>query len=256
VLSELGANQAALHQLVTQADSVTHALASRQDNLRALVSNAAGTFDELAQHAAGAQAALDLAPAALSEGTLTLRRLDTSLNGLQTLVNEIAPGAVALQTLAPVARSALQELFRVGPLAASTLRRGTRAAPGLNRLLTTGTAVVPRLTNVLGQLAPMVGCLLPYGPEIAGTLSTWSGFNQNYDPGGHYARTFDLTLNPLITAGTALTSQQVTGVSAGGLTYAMPRPPGLNAGQPFFRPQCDAGPTSVVPRNDPESSGP
>ena len=256
VLRELGAEQAATHQLVTQGDQVTRALAQRQGELRALVSHAAGTFDELALHAAHEQAALDLAPSALSEATSTLGRLDTSITGLQALVNDIAPGAVALQRLAPIARSALQELFAVGPLAESVLRRGTRAAPSLTGLLRTGTLFLPKLTNVLGQLAPMVGCILPYGPEIAGMLSTWSGFNQNYDSGGHYARTFDLTGNPLIVAGTPLTTPQVITASAGGLNYAMPRPPGLNAGQPFFQPKCDAGPSSLIAASDPEVGSP
>ena len=38
----------------------------------------------------------------------------------------------------------------------------------------------------------MVGCLRPYGPELAGNMATWAGFNKNYDRAGRYARTFPL----------------------------------------------------------------
>jgi phospholipid/cholesterol/gamma-HCH transport system substrate-binding protein len=99
-------------------------------------------------------------------------------------------------------------------------------------------------------------CLRPYTPELAGNLGTWTGYNQNYDRGGHYARTFPLQLNPLLLPGTPATTPQVIAAASGGLKYAMPRPPGLNAGQPWFQPQCDVGPASLDPSKDPEVSGP
>jgi hypothetical protein len=40
-----------------------------------------------------------------------------------------------------------------------------------------------------------------------------------------------------------------------GQGYALPRPPGLNAGQPWFLPECGAGPSSVNPAHDPEHQG-
>jgi hypothetical protein len=38
-----------------------------------------------------------------------------------------------------------------------------------------------------------------------------------------------------------------------GLQYAEPRPPGLSVGQPWFLPQCGAGPNSLNPADDPEN---
>jgi hypothetical protein len=35
--------------------------------------------------------------------------------------------------------------------------------------------------------------------------------------------------------------------------YAEPRPPGLEVGQPYFLPQCGAGPNSINPAADPEN---
>jgi virulence factor Mce-like protein len=253
VLRELGASQSALQTLVTQGNNVTSALASRQGDLGALVDHAAATFNVFGQHTNAEQASLDQAPQAFSTATTTLNRLDSSLVGLQSLVNDVAPGAIELRNLAPVARNALLELFNVAPLATSTLRRGADAAPGVNRLLKTGTPFLPRLGSVLDQLQPIFSCLRPYTPELSGMLGTWTGYNKNFDSGGHYARTFPLLYNPLLTAGIPLNTATIVNLSGGAIHYAMPRPPGLNAGQPWYQPQCGAGPDSLTPSKDPEA---
>jgi virulence factor Mce-like protein len=255
LLRELAADQHALRTLMVAGDQATGALADRQGELGGLVDHAAATFDEFAKHAQAQQRALDRAPQTLNTATSTLGRLDRSLVGLQALVNDLAPGAGELRTLARPAHQALSALYRVAPLATQTLRRGSAAAPGLTRLLQTGTPFLPRLGNVLGQLQPMVACLRPYAPELAGQLSTWTGYNKNFDQGGHYARTFPLQANAALLPGTSLNSAQITTLLSGRLNYAMPRPPGLNAGQPWFQPQCGAGPDSIDASKDPEGAG-
>jgi phospholipid/cholesterol/gamma-HCH transport system substrate-binding protein len=255
LMHELAADDRALRTLVTAGDTATSALASRPNDLSGLVVHAAQTFDELAQHARAQQAALDRAPRAFNTATDTLGRLDTSLVGLQALVDDIRPGARDLRTLATPTRRAVNELRSVAPLATATLRRGRLAAPDLQRLLKTGTDFLPQLGTALKGLDPIIGCLRPYAPEIAGMMSTWSGYNKNYDAGGHYARTFPLMFNAALVGGTPLNSLQITRTYADRLFYAMPRPPGLNAGQPWFLPQCGAGPESVDPAKDPEGAG-
>jgi virulence factor Mce-like protein len=255
LLREFSADANALRTLVVAGDSATGALASRRADLGGLVDHAAATFDEFADHARAQQAALDRAPRAFDESTTTLRRLDTSLVGLQALVDDLGPGAHQLRALARPARRAFAELRSVAPIATGALRSGRRAAPGIKRLLTTSTSFLPQLGGVLGQLEPMFGCLRPYAPELAGNLATWTGYNKNFDRGGHYARTFPLTANAAILPGTPLDSQQVTTLFAGRMNYAMPRPPGLNAGTPWFQPQCGAGPDSLDASKDPEGAG-
>jgi virulence factor Mce-like protein len=252
LLHQLGADRNALRTLIVSGNSATGALAARQNDLGALVDHAAATFDEFAHHARAQQASLDRAPRALDTAAGTLHRLSSSLVGLQALVTDLAPGARGLRTLATPARRAFAQLRSVAPLATATLRSGRRAAPGLTRLLKTGTPFLPRLGNVLGQLEPMFACLRPYGPELAGMFGTWTGYNKNFDNGGHYARTFPLLANAAILPGTPLDSQQVTTLLSGRLNYAMPRPPGLNAGHPWFQPQCGAGPDSLDASKDPE----
>ena len=256
VLAQLGSSQQALDQLVAEGGRVTAALGAKQDELGPLIDHMAATFKEFGQNARAEQVSLQRGPQALTTAQGTLARLDTSLTGLQGLVDDIAPGARKLQTLAPQLRSALFELNKVGPLAASTLATGTKAAAPLRKLIDTGTTFMPRLSSTFDQFNPMLDCMRPYTPELGGMLATWTGYNDNYDQNGHYARTFPLAANPLIVPDTPLDSKQIVASSLGGFHYAMPRPPGLNAGDPKFLPQCGAGPDSVNPAKDPESNGP
>ena len=247
---EFADNELALRTLVHSGDRTLGALASRDAELGELVTNAAGTFDELAAHATDQQRSLERAPETFAESRTTLARLDRSLIGLNALFGDLRPGAPALRRLATAARPTLAELRRVTPQATAALRAGTAASPSLNRLLATGTDFLPRTGKVLERLNPMLSCVRPYGPEIAGFLSTWTGFAQSYDAMGHYARSFPLSVNPSFLPGTSNTSRQVTQATA--VKYAMPRPPGLNAGKPWFQPQCGAGPESLDPSKDPE----
>lgn len=255
LLRELGADRRALQTLVVAGESATGALAARDADISGLVENAAATFDELARHSRAGQRSLELAPSAFREGTATLRRVDSTLTGLQALLTDLAPGARSLRSMAEPARAAFAELREVVPVASSALRSGSRAAPGLTRMLRAGVPFLDDLGTVLDQVDPMFACIRPYAPELAGNLATWTGYNKNYDRGGHYARTFPLQFNTLLSPGSTRNSQEIIRAANGALNYAMPRPPGLNAGQPWFLPECGAGPDALDPGKDPEGAG-
>jgi hypothetical protein len=254
MMGDLGANRSALRTLVTAGARTSAALRSREADLRALLDHAAATFDELAAHARAQQATLERFPAALHSGQRTLGRLDGSLVGLQGLVDDLRPGAVGLRDIAPSLTRATRALLDVSPLAARTLRVGARAAPDVDRFLRVATPFMPQLGSTLGQLAPMVACLRPYGPEIAGQVVDWAGFEGNYDQFGHYQRAAQQ--KPPFAPGTPLTSVQiVNSVFRNKIFYAMPRPPGLGAGQPWLIPQCGAGADALDVTKDPEIGG-
>ena len=250
--ADLGSDPNALNRLVGAATATARALASRDTQLGDLADGAATTFQALAVNAAAQQSALDRLPSALGAGELTLAHLDRSLGPLDTLVKTLAPGAAGLREVAPVLTQTLDRLLTVAPLASATLRSGTNDVPALSRFLKAGTPFVPSLSTALARLAPMVSCVRPYTPEIAGFASTWTGFSGHYDGYGHYARIL-VQLAATLPPGETLGSAQVVGQSRGAISYAMPRPPGLNAGQPWFQPQCGAGPGALNPALDPES---
>jgi ABC-type transporter Mla subunit MlaD len=250
---ELAADEERLRTLAVAGDETTSALAAQSEDLKALITNAAGTVQEFAAHTQAQQQALDRAPKTFDQTTGTLSRLDTSLDKLDALVSDIRPGAPALRDLATTARGTLSELRTVSPLVSSTLDKGTVAAPRLTRLFNTAAPFFPNARRALTTFNPMFDCLRPYGPEIAGFLETWTGQLKNYDAFGHYARSFPLTVIPALPPGTGNTSEAALNLQQGTLTYAMPRAPGLNAGKPWLRPQCGTGPDSLNANKDPEA---
>lgn len=248
---ELAFDGERLRTLAEAGDRTTSALAAKQGDIRELVTNAAGTFDELAAHTRAQQIALDKAPETFNTTTATLKRLDTSLDGLTGLVNDIAPGAPALRRFAEIARPTLANLRETSPLLASTLDRGAVAMPRLQRFFNTSTPFFPQAQRALTTFQPQLNCIRPYIPEVVGFLGTWSGQLQNYDASGHYARSFPLSVIPALLPGNATTPAQAVQVTPG-LSYAMPRPPGLNAGKPWFLPKCGVTQDSLNAELDPE----
>jgi hypothetical protein len=252
-MRDLGSDQAALATLISAGARTSAELASHQSQLRSLLDNAASTIDELAAHARAQQQTLQRFPAALGEGRATLAQLDHSLSGIQQLVDDLRPGALQLRETAPSIASVSAALRRVAPLATAMLSTGKRAAPLLSRFLAVGTPFMGQLGSVLGGLAPMVACLRPYGPEIAGAQTGLTSETGNYDSKGHYLRA--IAERPPFQPGTTLTSKQIVQTLGSLVGYAMPRPPGLNVGQPWFQPQCGAGPSALDATKDPELPG-
>jgi hypothetical protein len=118
----------------------------------------------------------------------------------------------------------------------------------------------------------MVACIRPYAPELGGALvagnswiSTYVLERPNAAPGvtfqgaqqGPFVRQHGVRAMPEASASSdhavppGISTQ--TFINASGLQYAEPRPPGLSVGQPWFLPQCGAGPDSLNPAKDPEN---
>lgn len=249
---ELAADTERLTTLARAGDRTATALAAQSAQLRELVTGAAGTFEELAATTAAQQAALDRAPRTFDVATSTLARLDGSLEGLDRLVADLRPGAPKLRQFAVAARPTLRALRQTAPLLASTLDRGTKAAPTIRSLLLKATPFLGDAGKALERFAPQFGCIRPYTPEIIAFLSTWTGQLKNYDGTGHYARSFPLSVIPGATPGTFASPKAVVDAN-GSLSYALPRPPGLNAGKPWFLPECGVTQDALDPAKDPEA---
>jgi ABC-type transporter Mla subunit MlaD len=252
LLDSLSQNEYDLKLLATAGDRTLTALNQRSSQLQTVVATAAGTFDTFAAHTAAEQSALAKANPSLTSAQTTFTRLDTSLGKLTTLVDNLRPGVPRLARLATTADAALTTLRKVAPQATDTLNSGIVAAPHLSKLFTAGDNVFPSTTRALKTATPMVACVRPYTPDIAGFLTTWSGFTSHYDANGHYGRTFELTVLPALLPGTA--NNAATAISQSpGITYAFPRPPGLNQGHPYYIPQCGITAAALNPADDPES---
>lgn len=251
VLGELASDQRALAALVVNGDRTTRALAARRGTVGALLETASQTFDAFAKRTDGVRESIDGLAPTLREARTTLGRLSGTLPRLTALVDDVRPGARELTTLATAAAPAVAELRRTADLGVRVLASATAHAPAATRLLRTGGPFLRQLAAVADGLAPVFACVAPYSAEIAGFLSTWTGYAQNRDARGHYARTHILqgptSLNDVPTTSAAYVK------AVPGVTYAMPRPPGLNEGRPRFLPSCGAGPDALDPAKDPEA---
>jgi hypothetical protein len=214
------------------------------------VGRTAATLGAFAANTPGITGSLDLLPRTLIQTRSTLARLDVSIGHLHGLITDLAPGAARLGALSRDLRPALADLRQTIPIAIKTLTTGTAAAPRITSLLAVAqpfsTAAAPALTN----LAPMVACIRPYSPEIAGLLGTWTSWTKNYDQIAHVGRLWG-NAGPSSLTSTPLTPEAY--VKATGQGYAFVRPPGYNAGQPSYLPQCDAGAAGLDPSKDPEA---
>jgi ABC-type transporter Mla subunit MlaD len=251
LFGELASDEAALRQVIGDTHRVTSTLDARRGQVADLITVAGTTFDEFARHTGEIGDSLDQAPATLRSTRQTLGRLDETVGLLRQTVRDAAPGAATLPGLAAAARPAVAQLRATAPRLTSLLRTGRAAAPDATRLLTQGTPFAKRMTPILSDLTPHVACLRPYAPEVAGTLSTWASFAKNYDGYGHYARMRILAGPTSVTSTPELPTERFTQLTGQG--YALPRPPGLNAGKPWFLPECGVGPSALDPARDPEN---
>lgn len=248
LMRELASDDTALSEFVDHTDSVTRTLAAHHAQISGLLTVANQTFSAFAANTSNLQATLDQAPGTLSEARTTLARLNPTLDHLDGLVKDVAPGARALRPLAASARPAFADLRNLVPQALSTVRNIHATAPSISRLLSAGTPFAKSTTPAVGGLAPMVGCLRPYAPEIAGFLSDWSSFSKNYDRFSNYARVRAVAGETSFNDTPNIPTSALTATA--GTTYAGFRPPGLNAGQPWFMPECGVGKDVVDPTKD------
>lgn len=250
LLADVGDDPTALHNLVASSDRVVNAINTSRPGVRALVTNAATTFDALATQANDLETALVRTPGTLVTARGALSHADQTLVAARALTQRLAPGITEARTLTGPAASVLRRLVEVGPLARDTLSTTRRASPDLTALLDRLKPLMPRVESIGRQAHDQIRCIRPYAPEIAGFPSTWGSFLKNGDNQDKYGRIHAQQLP--YPEGTPQTSQDAVHTYPGA-QYAFPRPPGLNVGKPWFIPGCGVGPDSVDASKDPEA---
>jgi phospholipid/cholesterol/gamma-HCH transport system substrate-binding protein len=247
--ADLARDDVALHALVTNTDRVTRTLVSRRGAISDLVQVSAATFAEFASNTSGITASLDRFPSTMRETRGTLDRLDGSLDRLNNLVADVGPGAAELGRLSVDLRPAVAELRRtVGP-AVATFRTARATAPRITALLRAAQPFADKASPIFTRMAPIVGCIRPYAPEIAGLMSTWTSFTSEHDHVSHFGRLWG-NFGP--TSLTSTPADPATFTKLTGQNYALVHPPGYNAGKPWFIPECGATADYLDPAKDPE----
>ncbi len=252
VLSDLDDSSQDLKALVRSGGDVVSAIDRANPGLGALVTSAGTTLDGVAREASGLQATLDRAPATFQKARGTLERADGTLRSAQQLTARLSPGVAELRRIASPLNGVLRTLEDVGPDARRTLAVAGAAAPDLTALLDRVSRIAPQLTSIGTQADTALSCIRPYTPEIVSLGSLWASALSNVDAMGKYIRATPTVSLPAL-HNVQLGSSGDVARALPHLSYQFPRPPGSQAGQPWYLPECGAGRDAMDPFKDPES---
>jgi ABC-type transporter Mla subunit MlaD len=252
VVQDLHADTRALDTLVRSTGSVVDAVRTANPGLGRLVTGAAATFDAVATQARGLQDTLQHAPRTLAGARQTLAHADGTLVAAGDLAQRLRPGVTEVRRIAAPLNHVLGTAVQVAPDATATLRTVRRATPTLNPLLDKVTTLLPTIGSVSRGSSAQLKCIRPYTPDIVAFFTNWGDFLSATDGRDKYIRATVQQLLPAPHNASTQTSADIAKAYPG-LRYAFPRPPGYNAGQPWFLPQCGAGRDALDPAKDPES---
>ncbi len=254
LLDDLATDEAALTGLVSSGHRATATLAARKPEIADLMTVMSKTFDAFAVNAQNIRTSLDRFAPTLRTTQGTLARLDTSVDKLDGMVRDLKPGAEALPGFVHSAQPAVDQLADVAPVATKTVKTINQGAADITQLLKVGGQPFSRqLASAMTGFAPAVACIRPYAPDIAGFFSNWSSWPEHYDSVSHYGRVHYTGPTAVQYSDTPPISTDLFLKTLGrGLHYAMPAPPGLYEGHPYFRPSAARGPDALNPAKDPE----
>jgi phospholipid/cholesterol/gamma-HCH transport system substrate-binding protein len=252
VLQDLDANESALNTLVRTGAGVVDAVNRANPGIEPLVENAATTFAALASRTQQLQSTLATAPATLEQARTTLASADPTLQLAQSVTARIAPGVDQVKRISAPLDDLLVTLKNVGPDAISALSAARTATPSLNPLLVKATSVLPQFESISEQAVTSLDCVRPYTPDIVAFASDWGDFISGVDGKDHYFRAQVQTLVPAPTNAMPYDSAQMK-QALPWVSYVFPPPPGYAAGQPWFLPQCNEGPSTLNANDDPEN---
>jgi phospholipid/cholesterol/gamma-HCH transport system substrate-binding protein len=169
-------------------------LAERRDDLAGLVGNANRTFQVIGDENVALDRSLELLPSTLRKANTTFVNLRSTLDDLDTLVNESKPAtkelAPFLRELRPLVHDArptiedLRTLIRK-PGKNNDLIELTAKQPRLAELTST---VFPRTIRTLNRAQPVIEYARQYAPDLAAYLTKFGQGASNYDANGHFAR--------------------------------------------------------------------
>lgn len=255
LLNELTAERGSLDATIRSTDRVIDAVKRANPGVSPLIEGAASTFAAIADRSSELERTVSGLPPALRQVRDTLPRADRTLTKVRELTADLRPGVRELRAVARPIDRTLAALQQVTPDARRTLRTVRADGDGITRFAERLTTLAPQLSRTADVGIQTVKCVRPWTPEIVALAMTWGDFLswsdgkdkilraqiQNYLP----APMNSMTYTP---AEAKRTFPQ--------LRYGFPRPPGYNAGQPWFIDECGAGKDAIDPSKDQEARTP
>ena len=232
---DLSANKDDLHQLLVSTDRVVSTMAGADGSVGQILDGAARTFRATNDRAADLERILQDTPSVLVQGRRTLAKAEVTLDKAQQLTKAINPGVISLRRTARPLNDVLDTLTDIGPTARTTLATARPGFAAHRDAARPPARSGPTLKSTTEEAGRQSECIRPYTPEWRGMASTWTSFLSYGDSQDKYARALATALpfpNALPMVPPALESL---------VNVVFPRPPGQNAGQPWFIPECGVG---------------
>ncbi|GAA5129523.1 MlaD family protein [Haloechinothrix salitolerans] len=188
VLKSLGADSAAISQLVSQLNTMTGTLVADDSKVRAIVQSLSQLSADVASERGELARSLEKLPETVERADNTLSRVPGVVDRVSPLLRDLKPATKRLPSVARNLKPVLRELRPAMARLRPTLRAADRVLGGTPALLDSAHAVVPGVDTVVSGLLKPLDFLRPYTPEAAGAFSTWNSAAGNYTGTGHYAR--------------------------------------------------------------------
>jgi phospholipid/cholesterol/gamma-HCH transport system substrate-binding protein len=194
LVNETTTDEGALTDFIVSSSRTVTTIASKRDDLSALVGNANATTGAIASENRALSEALLLLPTTLKRANSTFVNLRSTLDDLDPLVAE---SKIATKDLTPFLRE-LRPLLRdakptIKDLSTAIRRPGsdndlveaTRKLPGFQKV---ASPAFSSGTGALKKSQPVLEFVRPYIPELVGWFRDFGVGAANYDANGHFAR--------------------------------------------------------------------
>jgi phospholipid/cholesterol/gamma-HCH transport system substrate-binding protein len=195
VTSELTRDEPVFDQLLVQGANALGTLASRSQQLSALISNTSTATGAIAAQSQALQQTLSLLPPTLRRATTTFGGLQTTLNSLDPLVAASKPAVrrlpLFLSRLRPLITEAIPTIGALDALIHNPAGTGdlTTLAQSTPALAAIAQATFPELVRELNASQNQLNYLRYYTPDVAAALTNLGQAGAYYDANGHYVRT-------------------------------------------------------------------
>ena len=195
VTAELTRDQPVFDALVVQGAQAMQALASRSQELAALIANGNATTAAIASQSQALQQALVLLPGTLSKGTATFAGVNSTLDALDPLVaaskvqdQQLTAFATSLRSVTVASIPTIGALSALihNPSGAGDLTTLMLQTPGLERIVA---VAFPRLIEAMNKSQSQLDYLRVFTPDVAAALANIGQVSAYYDADGHYVRT-------------------------------------------------------------------
>ncbi|WP_354698887.1 hypothetical protein DSM112329_04585 [Paraconexibacter sp. AEG42_29] len=253
VFEDLTDDRNALSLTLTKTDDVVDAVRRADPGLERLLTGAATTFSAIADKQTQLKTTVERLPGMLAQTRSTLTKAEGTLDDAGALATKLHPGVRQLRTIAAPLNDVLASVQTIAPDANATLATVRRSTPQVNTFLKRTTTLTPQIGSIADKAIENLNCIRPYTPELMGLLTTWGDFMSWSDTKDKYLRARVENFLPTPTNDVPQTPAQLKQTFPD-LRYGFPRPPGYNAGQPWYIDECGAGKDAVDPSKDVEGA--